>query len=105
MGLEKLLKDLGRSVPRTQSILYTGLQIKVFRTGERLVDAIDFEELSLKAVDPSLGPKILRWRGKEKDSEKLEVGRAENADPILNLGRYPYYILRRYKVTILLLQI
>lgn len=34
-------------------------KLKVFRAGERVVDRIDFEELSLKGVDLSLGPTIL----------------------------------------------
>ncbi|KAF9646219.1 hypothetical protein BDM02DRAFT_3100221 [Thelephora ganbajun] len=33
-------------------------RIKVFNYGERLVDRLDFEELALKSLDPSLGPKI-----------------------------------------------
>lgn len=31
-------------------------QLKVFQTGERLVDRIDFEEHALKAIDPSSSP-------------------------------------------------
>ncbi|TBU23259.1 mitochondrial K+-H+ exchange-related-domain-containing protein [Dichomitus squalens] len=31
---------------------------KAFLYGERLVDRLDFEELALKSLDPSLGPKI-----------------------------------------------
>ena len=33
-------------------------QRKAFLYGERLVDRLDFEELALKSLDPSLGPKI-----------------------------------------------
>ncbi|KAJ8501995.1 hypothetical protein ONZ45_g11947 [Pleurotus djamor] len=33
-------------------------KLKVYRTGERLVDRIEFEELALKGIDPSFGPSI-----------------------------------------------
>ncbi|EGN98487.1 hypothetical protein SERLA73DRAFT_183524 [Serpula lacrymans var. lacrymans S7.3] len=33
-------------------------KLKTYEYGERLVDRIDFEELALKSVDPSLGPSI-----------------------------------------------
>ncbi|PBK97839.1 hypothetical protein ARMGADRAFT_987831 [Armillaria gallica] len=34
-------------------------KLKVFQYGERVVDRIDFEELALKGVDPSIGPTVL----------------------------------------------
>ncbi|GLB38163.1 hypothetical protein LshimejAT787_0500280 [Lyophyllum shimeji] len=37
-----------------------GWKLKVFQIGERLVDRLEFEELALKSIDPSLGPSILR---------------------------------------------
>ena len=36
-------------------------QRRVYVYGERLVDRIDFEELALKSVDPSLGPKLSKF--------------------------------------------
>ncbi|TFK52229.1 hypothetical protein OE88DRAFT_1657365 [Heliocybe sulcata] len=33
-------------------------RLKTFRYGERLMDRIEFEELALKGLDPSLGPKL-----------------------------------------------
>ena len=45
------LKDGGTTISTSQ--------LRVFQYGERLVDRIDFEELALKGVDPSLGPSIL----------------------------------------------
>ncbi|KZT18247.1 hypothetical protein NEOLEDRAFT_195584 [Neolentinus lepideus HHB14362 ss-1] len=33
-------------------------KLKTFRYGERLMDRIEFEELALKGLDPSLGPKL-----------------------------------------------
>ncbi|KAI0366672.1 hypothetical protein BV20DRAFT_971607, partial [Pilatotrama ljubarskyi] len=42
---------------------------KAFLYGERLVDRLDFEELALKSLDPSLGPRlsnIVHPSGKEK---------------------------------------
>ena len=44
--------------------------------GERLIDRIDFEELALKTLDPSLGPKISRLGyldAKVKLEEQLKV--------------------------------
>ena len=43
-------------------------QFKVFTYGERLVDRVDFEELALKGVDPSMGPKISRPRSLSKET-------------------------------------
>jgi hypothetical protein len=34
------------------------LQLKTYQAGERLVDRMDFEELALKGIDPSLGPPV-----------------------------------------------
>jgi hypothetical protein len=50
----------------------------VFRGGEAIVDRIDFEELALKGIDPSLGPTILRpdfSRKEEKDSKNYKVSK------------------------------
>lgn len=35
-----------------------GWKLKVFQLGERAMDRIEFEELALKSVDPSLGPSL-----------------------------------------------
>lgn len=35
-----------------------GWQLKTYQFGERQVDKMDFEELALKSIDPSLGPSI-----------------------------------------------
>ncbi|KAG6840377.1 hypothetical protein C0991_007114 [Blastosporella zonata] len=35
-----------------------GWKLKVYQGGERLVDRLEFEELALKGIDPSLGPPI-----------------------------------------------
>jgi hypothetical protein len=32
--------------------------LRTYQYGERLADRIDFEELALKSVDPSLGPSL-----------------------------------------------
>lgn len=46
----------------------------MFTYGEGLVDRIDFEELTLKGVDPSLGPKISRPRSpSEPEDQKKTV--------------------------------
>lgn len=43
--------------------------------GGTLVDRIDFEELSLQGIDPSLGPRIgqLRRVDSEKDDSLMQV--------------------------------
>ncbi|KAJ3878663.1 mitochondrial K+-H+ exchange-related-domain-containing protein [Lentinula edodes] len=52
-------------------------KLKVFRIGERLVDRLDYEELALKGVDPSMGPTILhldiRGKGAEETDENKKV--------------------------------
>ncbi|KAI9512394.1 mitochondrial K+-H+ exchange-related-domain-containing protein [Russula earlei] len=37
-------------------------KFKIFTYGERLADRVDFEELALKGVDPSMGPKLSQPR-------------------------------------------
>ncbi|RXW14252.1 hypothetical protein EST38_g11602 [Candolleomyces aberdarensis] len=49
-----------------------GWKLYVFRTGERIVDRMEFEELALKSIDPSLGPTITHPRSSEMDSEQKE---------------------------------
>jgi len=48
-------------------------QFKFFTYGERLVDRVDFEELALKGVDPSMGPKISRPRSPSKDQKNTAL--------------------------------
>ncbi|KAH9980294.1 mitochondrial K+-H+ exchange-related-domain-containing protein [Lactifluus volemus] len=43
---------------------------KVFAYGERLVDRVDFEELALKGVDPSMGPKLSNPRSPTEEQKK-----------------------------------
>lgn len=40
--------------------------------GERIVDRMEFEELALKTIDPSLGPTITHPRTSEMDSERQQ---------------------------------
>ncbi|KAI0693232.1 mitochondrial K+-H+ exchange-related-domain-containing protein [Cytidiella melzeri] len=42
-------------------------QRRTFVYGERLVDRIDFEELALKSLDPSLGPSLTRFGHSKSD--------------------------------------
>ncbi|KAF8827797.1 hypothetical protein HHX47_DHR4000418 [Lentinula edodes] len=57
-------------------------KLKVFRIGERLVDRLDYEELALKGVDPSMGPTILhldiRGKGVEETDENKKVINSSN---------------------------
>ncbi|KAI0056274.1 hypothetical protein BV25DRAFT_1832383 [Artomyces pyxidatus] len=48
-------------------------KFKAFQYGERLVDRIDFEELALKGVDPSLGPRISHPKGPSEDEKKSTI--------------------------------
>jgi hypothetical protein len=36
----------------------TNAQLKTYQYGERIVDRMDFKELALKGIDPSLGPSL-----------------------------------------------
>lgn len=49
------------------------MQIRVFNYGERLIDRLDFEELALKSLDPSLGPKITSPRTAGRDVQQPQV--------------------------------
>ncbi|EJC97923.1 uncharacterized protein FOMMEDRAFT_97733 [Fomitiporia mediterranea MF3/22] len=51
---------------------------RIFTTGERMMDRIEFEELSLKSMDPSLGPKLSKFgrsdmRRDEKDTLSIPL--------------------------------
>ncbi|KAF8582808.1 hypothetical protein K439DRAFT_1647417 [Ramaria rubella] len=61
---------------------------KVFVYGEKLIDRIDFEELSLQGIDPSLGPRTGKFgRGKtEKAEEKLLLQIPVFYPPSVDLG-------------------
>ncbi|KAI0304441.1 mitochondrial K+-H+ exchange-related-domain-containing protein [Multifurca ochricompacta] len=45
-------------------------KFKIFTYGERLVDRVDFEELALKGVDPSMGPKLSHPRSPSEEQTK-----------------------------------
>ncbi|THV03051.1 hypothetical protein K435DRAFT_775210 [Dendrothele bispora CBS 962.96] len=49
-------------------------KLRVFRGGEAMVDRIDFEELALKGIDPSLGPTILHPDLQRKEEEAEQEG-------------------------------
>ncbi|KAF6754903.1 mitochondrial K+-H+ exchange-related-domain-containing protein, partial [Ephemerocybe angulata] len=49
-----------------------GWKLKTFQAGERMVDRMDFEELALKSIDPSLGPSIKHPASNELDSDRRE---------------------------------
>ncbi|KAF8157854.1 mitochondrial K+-H+ exchange-related-domain-containing protein [Crassisporium funariophilum] len=53
-----------------------GWRLRTYQLGERIVDRLDFEELALKSIDPSLGPSIARLkltRAMEEKRESLTV--------------------------------
>ena len=45
---------------------------KTFKYGERIIDRIDFEELALKGVDPSLGPSVTHLDIAGAEAEEIE---------------------------------
>lgn len=45
----------------------------MFNYGERLIDRLEFEELALKSLDPSLGPKITSPRTAGMDVQQPQV--------------------------------
>ncbi|KAH7885241.1 mitochondrial K+-H+ exchange-related-domain-containing protein [Phlebopus sp. FC_14] len=49
-------------------------KLRVYEYGERIVDRIDFEELALKSVDPSMGPSSRTPNATEYQPEKLAQG-------------------------------
>ncbi|RDB18948.1 Uncharacterized protein C23H3.12c [Hypsizygus marmoreus] len=55
-----------------------GWKLKMYQVGERLVDRMEFEELALKGIDPSLGPKI---PGPDVEGEKSEE--AQTSIPLI----------------------
>ncbi|KAG5650483.1 hypothetical protein H0H81_012109 [Sphagnurus paluster] len=50
-----------------------GWKLKIFQGGERLVDRLDFEELALKSIDPSLGPSITQTDMSHKRTEEIKT--------------------------------
>ncbi|EDR13552.1 uncharacterized protein LACBIDRAFT_308599 [Laccaria bicolor S238N-H82] len=68
-----------------------GWKLKTYQMGERLVDRMDFEELALKSIDPSLGPSIkhpggghaLEGKGKEKGKESVASSASEKGEDSL----------------------
>jgi len=57
-------------------------KFKTFQYGEKLIDRLDFEELALKSLDPSLGPKITQLGKLGSNEEQPQI-------PII----YPTHIL------------
>ncbi|KAG6896986.1 hypothetical protein C0992_004766 [Termitomyces sp. T32_za158] len=50
-----------------------GWKLKVYQGGERLVDRLDFEELALKGIEPSLGPTITKTEGVKHEKVKIPL--------------------------------
>lgn len=79
--------------------LWTPLKFKVFTYGERIMDRVEFEELALNGLDPSLGPslsKLAETPGKEQ--KKITVCLSPMNESHLrvqiilhDLGRYHLY--------------
>lgn len=56
-------------------------QLRTYRYGERIVDRMDFEELALKGIDPSLGPSITHPDLGGHDGEKMCKEEEESRAP------------------------
>ncbi|KAF5369450.1 hypothetical protein D9758_002499 [Tetrapyrgos nigripes] len=69
-------------------------KLRVFRGGEALVDRIDFEELALKGVDPSLGPTILRPDFSRKDEKAKDYKISLLFPPSVHTGEASLSYLR-----------
>ena len=61
------------------------VQVRVFNYGERLIDRLDFEELALKSLDPSLGPRITSPRTVGKDVQQPQVYLSTFGDAVMKL--------------------
>jgi len=48
-------------------------KFKIFTYGEGLVDRVDFEELALKGVDPSMGPKLSNPRSPSEEQKRTAL--------------------------------
>lgn len=74
-------------------------QLRTFRYGERLIDRIDFEELALKTIDPSLGPKVTKLSqsvsnsesdvGHDRESQEKNAGTSSGEERI-TVRLYPF---------------
>ncbi|KAF9013178.1 mitochondrial K+-H+ exchange-related-domain-containing protein [Cyathus striatus] len=47
--------------------------LKTYQLGEKLVDRLDFEELALKGIDPSLGPSLTGSKKIKEDGELVHI--------------------------------
>lgn len=68
-----------------QGLIPSCIQARVFNYGERLIKRLDFEELALKSLDPSLGPRITSPRTAGKDVQQPHVCLFTFRHAILNL--------------------
>jgi len=66
----------------SQHHAYIHFQLKVYHGGEKLVDRLDFEELALKSIDPSLGPSLSRL---SKGQGPAVDGKDHDADGVLKV--------------------
>jgi hypothetical protein len=69
-------------------------QLKVYRAGERLVDRLEFEELALKSIDPSLGPSITNFGRKNPVIAEAEKG-VENEPQLLKVCMLHRQLVRK----------
>jgi hypothetical protein len=63
-------------------------QLKTFQYGERLYDRLDFEELALSGLDPTLGPKVSKFGGHEISVEE-KTTEPEEKRPLVEKDRTP----------------
>lgn len=71
-----MILQLGSAAKKFNTQRLNFIKRRVFVYGGKIVDRIDFEELSLQGVDPSLGPRIgqLRRGNTEEEKSLIQVG-------------------------------
>lgn len=65
-------------------------QLKLYKTGERLVDRMEFEELALKSIDPSLGPSVANFKRARLKNTRKETGELEMEQPKVSSTFFVY---------------
>jgi hypothetical protein len=60
--------------------------LRTYELGERIVDRIDFEELALKGVDPTLGPSIPNQDITGQKADEVEILEKQTPREVLRVS-------------------
>jgi hypothetical protein len=75
--------------------------LRTYEFGERIIDRIDFEELALKGVDPTLGPSIPNSDIARQDANEVENSEKQIQKETLRVSRtVPYLSVPSYSCQI-----